>query len=51
MIEFDVLAEHPDGSGELLLAHDFEDARAAHARTRSTRASRTSPTRLRRASS
>ncbi len=26
-IEFDVLAEHPDGSGELLLAHDPEDAR------------------------
>jgi glycerophosphoryl diester phosphodiesterase len=26
MIEFDVLAEHPDGSGELWLAHDWEDA-------------------------
>ena len=26
MIEFDVLAEHRDGSGELWLAHDFEDA-------------------------
>jgi len=25
-IEFDVLAEHRDGSGELLLAHDAEDA-------------------------
>ena len=25
MIEFDVLPEHPDGSGELLLAHDWED--------------------------
>ena len=25
-IEFDVLAEHGDGSGELLLAHDAEDA-------------------------
>jgi len=25
-IEFDVIAEHPDGSGELVLAHDFEDA-------------------------
>jgi len=25
-IEFDVISEHPDGSGELLLAHDFEDA-------------------------
>jgi glycerophosphoryl diester phosphodiesterase len=28
MIEFDVLPEHPDGSGELLLAHDFDDAGA-----------------------
>jgi len=26
VIEFDVLPEHPDGSGELLLAHDWEDA-------------------------
>jgi glycerophosphoryl diester phosphodiesterase len=26
MIEFDVLPEHPDGTGRLLLAHDFEDA-------------------------
>jgi glycerophosphoryl diester phosphodiesterase len=26
MIEFDVISEHPDGSGELLLAHDWEDA-------------------------
>ncbi len=26
MIEFDVLSERPDGSGELLLAHDWEDA-------------------------
>jgi glycerophosphoryl diester phosphodiesterase len=25
MIEFDVLSEHADGSGELLLAHDWED--------------------------
>jgi glycerophosphoryl diester phosphodiesterase len=25
MIEFDVLSEHEDGSGELLLAHDWED--------------------------
>jgi glycerophosphoryl diester phosphodiesterase len=24
MIEFDVLSEHPDGSGRLLLAHDYE---------------------------
>ena len=32
MIEFDVLPEHPDGTGELLLAHDWEDAanRPAH---------------------
>src|SRR5207245_2907145 len=28
MIELDVLSEHSDGSGELLVAHDFEDARA-----------------------
>jgi len=28
MIEFDVLPEHEDGSGELVLAHDFVDARA-----------------------
>jgi glycerophosphoryl diester phosphodiesterase len=27
MIEFDVLPERPDGSGELLLAHDYEDLR------------------------
>jgi glycerophosphoryl diester phosphodiesterase len=26
MIEFDVLSEHADGSGELLLAHDSDDA-------------------------
>ena len=25
MIEFDVLPEHLDGSGRLLLAHDYED--------------------------
>jgi glycerophosphoryl diester phosphodiesterase len=32
MIEFDVLPEHPDGSGELVLAHDWDDAagRAPH---------------------
>ena len=30
MIEFDVLSERTDGSGELLLAHDYEDM---HART------------------
>ena len=32
MIEFDVIAEQPDGSGELLLAHDIEEAseRAPH---------------------
>ncbi len=28
MIELDVLSEHPDGSGRLLVAHDFEDMRA-----------------------
>ncbi|HEY1834184.1 MAG TPA: glycerophosphodiester phosphodiesterase [Solirubrobacteraceae bacterium] len=28
MIELDVLAERPDGSGELVVAHDHEDARA-----------------------
>jgi len=28
MIEFDVLPQHPDGSGELLLAHDYDDAAA-----------------------
>jgi glycerophosphoryl diester phosphodiesterase len=28
MIEFDVLPEHPDGSGKLVLAHDFDDAAA-----------------------
>jgi glycerophosphoryl diester phosphodiesterase len=28
MIEFDVLSEHPDGSGRLLLAHDYEALRA-----------------------
>lgn len=33
MIEFDVLSEHPDGSGELLLAHDWDDAAARQAHT------------------
>ena len=28
MIEFDVLPEHPDGTGELFLAHDFADLRS-----------------------
>jgi glycerophosphoryl diester phosphodiesterase len=28
MIEFDVLSERPDGSGELFVAHDYEDMRA-----------------------
>ena len=28
MIEFDVLSEHPDGSGRLLVAHDYEDMRS-----------------------
>jgi glycerophosphoryl diester phosphodiesterase len=27
MIEFDVLSEHPDGTGRLLLAHDYRDAK------------------------
>jgi glycerophosphoryl diester phosphodiesterase len=31
MIEFDVLSEHPDGSGRLLLAHDYRALRAAQA--------------------
>lgn len=26
MVEFDVLPEHPDGTGRLVLAHDFRDA-------------------------
>jgi glycerophosphoryl diester phosphodiesterase len=33
MIEFDVLPEHRDGSGELLLAHDWEDVAARRAPT------------------
>jgi glycerophosphoryl diester phosphodiesterase len=28
MIELDVLSEHPDGSGPLLVAHDFQDMRS-----------------------
>jgi glycerophosphoryl diester phosphodiesterase len=28
MLEFDVLPEHPDGTGELLLAHDYGDVAA-----------------------
>lgn len=28
MIEFDVLSVHPDGSGELMVAHDYEDMRS-----------------------
>jgi glycerophosphoryl diester phosphodiesterase len=31
MIEFDVLSEHPDGSGRLLLAHDYGALRSARA--------------------
>ena len=31
MIEFDVLPERPDGTGELLLAHDYKDLRARRA--------------------
>ena len=34
MIEFDVLSEHPDGSGRLLLAHDYEALHDAHRRSR-----------------
>jgi glycerophosphoryl diester phosphodiesterase len=33
MIEFDVLSEHPDGSGRLLLAHDYDDLRTRPALT------------------
>ncbi len=33
MIEFDVLSERSDGSGELLLAHDWEDAAARRPHT------------------
>ena len=33
MIEFDVLSEHRDGSGRLLLAHDYEDLAARPAIT------------------
>jgi glycerophosphoryl diester phosphodiesterase len=33
MIEFDVLSEHPDGTGRLLLAHDYEDLRSRRALT------------------
>lgn len=33
MIEFDVLPEHPDGSGDLVLAHDWEDAATRQAHT------------------
>lgn len=33
MIEFDVLSEHADGSGRLLLAHDYEDLRERAAMT------------------
>ncbi|MBW3609352.1 MAG: glycerophosphodiester phosphodiesterase [Actinobacteria bacterium] len=33
MIEFDVLPEHPDGTGELLLAHDWEDVAERRAHT------------------
>jgi glycerophosphoryl diester phosphodiesterase len=33
MIEFDVLSERPDGSGRLLLAHDYHDMQARQALT------------------
>ncbi len=31
MIEFDVLSERPDGSGRLLLAHDYRRSRTERA--------------------
>ena len=43
MIEFDVLSERPDGSGRLLLAHDYGALAARARRSRSSRASSTSP--------
>ena len=42
MIELDVLSEHADGSGRLLVAHDHEDARASARRSPSSRRSSTS---------
>ena len=42
MIELDVLSERPDGSGRLLVAHDYEDLRVAAARSSSTPRSSTS---------
>ena len=46
MIEFDVLSEHRDGSGELLLAHDWEDAagRPVHTLEEGSRTSATPST-------
>ena len=43
MVEFDVLPEHRDGSGRLVLAHDYEVVDARRRRSRSRRASPTSP--------
>ena len=53
MIEFDVLPEHADGTGRLLLAHDYRDAQPAPGDDprRSRRAWRTSPPTPTRASS
>ena len=39
MIELDVLSERADGSGRLLVAHDYEDMRAARAADASSRRS------------
>ena len=50
MIEFDVLSERTDGSGELLLAHDYEALHARHAADASRRRSSTSRARSSRAS-
>ncbi len=51
MIELDVLSEHVDGSGRLLVAHDYEDMHAAHAAEPSSRRSSILPAMSSRASS
>ena len=43
MIELDVLSEHTDGSGSLLVAHDYEDMRSRVPAQPSRRRSSTSP--------
>ena len=40
MLEFDVLPAEVDGTGELYLAHDYEDLRSRHGARRSRRGSR-----------